>query len=153
MQEPIHRVLNGLSLLVITGQARQAADSIRRLEEQYEPAQVRDAFEHELRDIVRGLGVSDVRMEQGSLRCDVNVSLRPHGSEALGTRTEVKNLNSFKSVEAALEAEIERQAARVRDPRQRRAQRVLPVDPRARTAVACVEVLEVSEVREAERQG
>jgi aspartyl-tRNA(Asn)/glutamyl-tRNA(Gln) amidotransferase subunit B len=65
----------------------------------------------ELRDLVRALGVSDVRMEEGSLRCDVNVSLMPRGSELLGKRTETKNVNSLRSVERAVRFEIERQAA------------------------------------------
>jgi len=65
----------------------------------------------ELRDLVRSLGVSDVRMEEGSLRCDVNVSLSPRGSSQWGTRTETKNVNSLRSVQRAVEFEIERQAA------------------------------------------
>jgi len=56
------------------------------------------------------LGVSDVKMEEGSLRCDVNLSLRPLGAEAYGTKTEIKNMNSFRSVERAIESEIARQA-------------------------------------------
>ena len=64
-----------------------------------------------LRDLLRALGVSDVRMEQGSLRCDANVSLRPVGTSAFGTRTETKNVNSLRSVERALRYEITRQAA------------------------------------------
>jgi aspartyl-tRNA(Asn)/glutamyl-tRNA(Gln) amidotransferase subunit B len=64
-----------------------------------------------LRDLLRALGVSDVRMEQGSLRCDANVSLRPVGTSAYGTRTETKNVNSLRSVERALRYEITRQAA------------------------------------------
>ena len=64
----------------------------------------------ELRDMLRSLGVSDVRMEEGSLRCDVNTSLSPHGA-AWGTRTETKNVNSLRSVERAVRSEIERQAA------------------------------------------
>jgi aspartyl-tRNA(Asn)/glutamyl-tRNA(Gln) amidotransferase subunit B len=55
------------------------------------------------------LGVSDGNMEEGSLRCDANVSVRPAGTQALGTKAEVKNLNSFRFVEKALEHEIERQ--------------------------------------------
>src|SRR5208282_3068120 len=65
----------------------------------------------ELRDLVRALGVSDVRMEEGSLRCDVNTSLAPRGSGRWGTRTETKNVNSLRSVERAVWFEIERQAA------------------------------------------
>src|SRR5918911_1433051 len=64
----------------------------------------------ELRDIIRSLGVSDVRMEQGSLRCDVNTSLNRPGEE-WGTRTETKNVNSLRSVERAVRSEIIRQAA------------------------------------------
>ena len=69
------------------------------------------AYVTELRDLLRSLGVSDVRMEEGSLRCDVNTSLAPHGSGRLGTRTETKNVNSLRSVERAVRFEIERQAA------------------------------------------
>lgn len=63
-----------------------------------------------LRDMLRALGVSDVRMEQGSLRCDANLSLAPKGSAELGTRTESKNVNSLRSVERAIRYEICRQA-------------------------------------------
>jgi aspartyl-tRNA(Asn)/glutamyl-tRNA(Gln) amidotransferase subunit B len=62
-----------------------------------------------LRTTVRQLGVSDVNMEEGSLRCDANVSVRPAGSEALGTKTELKNMNSFRFLERGIEAELERQ--------------------------------------------
>ena len=65
----------------------------------------------ELRDLLRSLGVSDVRMEEGSLRCDVNTSLAPRGASQWGTRTETKNVNSLRSVERAVLFEIERQAA------------------------------------------
>jgi aspartyl-tRNA(Asn)/glutamyl-tRNA(Gln) amidotransferase subunit B len=66
-------------------------------------------YVQKLRSIVRYLGVSDGNMEEGSLRCDVNVSVREVGAEAFGTKTEVKNLNSFKAVEQSLEYEIARQ--------------------------------------------
>ncbi|MGN6677032.1 MAG: Asp-tRNA(Asn)/Glu-tRNA(Gln) amidotransferase subunit GatB [Streptosporangiaceae bacterium] len=69
------------------------------------------AYVTELRDVMRALGVSDVRMEQGSLRCDVNTSLTPAGSAEWGTRTETKNVNSLRSVERAVRSEVERQAA------------------------------------------
>ncbi len=69
------------------------------------------AYATELRELVRSLGVSDVRMEQGSMRCDVNVSLMPRGAAEWGTRTETKNVNSLRSVERAVRSEIERQAA------------------------------------------
>ena len=65
----------------------------------------------ELRDLLRSLGVSDVRMEEGSLRCDVNTSVSARGSGVWGTRTETKNVNSLRSVERAVRFEIERQAA------------------------------------------
>ena len=69
------------------------------------------AYVTELRDLLRSLHVSDVRMEEGSLRCDVNTSLAPRGSGRWGTRTETKNVNSLRSVERAVRFEIERQAA------------------------------------------
>ena len=72
---------------------------------------VAHAYVKELRDLLRSLGVSDVRMEEGSLRCDVNTSLSPRGSGRWGTRTETKNVNSLRSVERAVHYEIERQAA------------------------------------------
>jgi aspartyl-tRNA(Asn)/glutamyl-tRNA(Gln) amidotransferase subunit B len=68
------------------------------------------AYVTELRDVVRSLGVSDVRMEQGSMRCDVNTSLNLPG-EPWGTRTETKNVNSLRSVERAVRSEMLRQAA------------------------------------------
>ena len=74
-------------------------------------AVVARAYVTELRDLLRGLGVSDVRMEQGSMRCDVNTSLMPSGSDTFGTRTETKNVNSLRSVERAVRFEVERQAA------------------------------------------
>jgi aspartyl-tRNA(Asn)/glutamyl-tRNA(Gln) amidotransferase subunit B len=73
--------------------------------------EVARAYVTELRDLVRALGVSDVRMEEGSLRCDVNTSLAPRGSDRWGTRTETKNVNSLRSVERSVRFEIERQAA------------------------------------------
>jgi len=69
------------------------------------------AYVTELRDLLRALDVSDVRMEEGSLRCDVNTSIAPRGSNTWGTRTETKNVNSLRSVERAVRFEIERQAA------------------------------------------
>ncbi len=71
--------------------------------------EVARAYVTELRDIMRGLGVSDVKMEEGSLRCDANVSLNRAGDE-WGTRSETKNVNSLRSVERAVRSEIERQA-------------------------------------------
>jgi aspartyl-tRNA(Asn)/glutamyl-tRNA(Gln) amidotransferase subunit B len=62
-----------------------------------------------LRATLRRLGVSDVNMDEGSLRCDGNVSLRPRGEATLGTKTELKNMNSFRFLERGLEAEIARQ--------------------------------------------
>jgi aspartyl-tRNA(Asn)/glutamyl-tRNA(Gln) amidotransferase subunit B len=72
--------------------------------------EIAKAYVAELRDILRTLGVSDVKMEQGSLRCDVNTSLTPAGSTEWGTRTETKNVNSLRSVERAMRSEIIRQA-------------------------------------------
>jgi aspartyl-tRNA(Asn)/glutamyl-tRNA(Gln) amidotransferase subunit B len=75
--------------------------------------QVARAYVAALRDILRGLKVSDVKMEQGSLRCDVNLSLAPSGSGELGTRSETKNVNSLRSVETAVSGEVVRQANRL----------------------------------------
>jgi aspartyl-tRNA(Asn)/glutamyl-tRNA(Gln) amidotransferase subunit B len=72
--------------------------------------EVAKAYVTELRDILRTLGVSDVRMEQGSLRCDVNTSLMTHDAAEWGTRTETKNVNSLRSVERAVRSEMIRQA-------------------------------------------
>ena len=82
--------------------------------------EVARAYVTALRDLLRALGVSDVRMEQGSLRCDANVSLRPRLDDdqdtvPLGIRTETKNVNSLRSVERAVRYEITRQAAVLRD--------------------------------------
>ncbi len=73
--------------------------------------EVARAYVAMLRDLVKALDVSDARMEQGSLRCDANVSLRPVGSQPYGLRTETKNVNSLRSIERALRYEITRQAA------------------------------------------
>ena len=62
-----------------------------------------------LRTTLRQLGVSDVNMEEGSLRCDANISLRPVGSSELGVKTELKNMNSFRFIERGIRAEIARQ--------------------------------------------
>ncbi|CAJ1004170.1 MULTISPECIES: Asp-tRNA(Asn)/Glu-tRNA(Gln) amidotransferase subunit GatB [Bacillales] len=67
------------------------------------------AYLEKLKAILQYTGVSDVRMEQGSLRCDANVSIRPVGQKEFGTKTELKNMNSFRNVQAALEYEVERQ--------------------------------------------
>jgi aspartyl-tRNA(Asn)/glutamyl-tRNA(Gln) amidotransferase subunit B len=75
--------------------------------------QVARAYVAALRDILRGLQVSDVKMEQGSLRCDVNLSLSKVGSGKLGTRSETKNVNSLRSVERAVTGEIIRQSGRL----------------------------------------
>jgi aspartyl-tRNA(Asn)/glutamyl-tRNA(Gln) amidotransferase subunit B len=69
------------------------------------------AYVGQLRALLLGLGVSDVRMEQGSLRCDVNLSLAPKDSAILGIRTETKNVNSLRSVERACRYEVQRHAA------------------------------------------
>lgn len=71
-------------------------------------------FLQNLRAILQYLKVCDGNMEEGSLRCDANVSLRPIGEEALGVKTEIKNMNSFKNVQRAIEYEIERQKAKLK---------------------------------------
>jgi aspartyl-tRNA(Asn)/glutamyl-tRNA(Gln) amidotransferase subunit B len=69
------------------------------------------AYVAQLRDLIVALGVSDARMDQGSIRADVNLSLAPKGSDVLGTRTETKNVNSLRSVERAVRYEMQRHAA------------------------------------------
>ncbi len=66
-------------------------------------------FVQDLRAILRYLGISDANMEQGNLRCDANISLRPKGQKELGTKVEIKNMNSFKMIERAIDYEISRQ--------------------------------------------
>ena len=66
-------------------------------------------YMQKLRDILVWIGVNDGNLEEGSLRCDANVSVKPAGSKELGTRTEIKNVNSFRFIQKALEYEIERQ--------------------------------------------
>jgi aspartyl-tRNA(Asn)/glutamyl-tRNA(Gln) amidotransferase subunit B len=68
------------------------------------------AYAQELRSLVAELGVSDARLEEGSIRFDANVSIRPEGEEGYGTKVEIKNMNSFRSLERAVAHEIERQA-------------------------------------------
>jgi aspartyl-tRNA(Asn)/glutamyl-tRNA(Gln) amidotransferase subunit B len=72
-------------------------------------------YAEELRGVLQAIGASDAAMEEGQMRVEANVSLRPVGTEALGTRTEVKNMNSFRSVERAVAFEIERQARALDD--------------------------------------
>ncbi|HSO95211.1 MAG TPA: Asp-tRNA(Asn)/Glu-tRNA(Gln) amidotransferase subunit GatB [Acidimicrobiia bacterium] len=71
------------------------------------------AYVTELRGVLRAIGVSDVKMEEGSLRVDANVSVRPVGADTLGTKVEVKNMNSVRSVGRAINFEIQRQAERL----------------------------------------
>lgn len=68
------------------------------------------AYVRYIREVVKALDVSEARMERGNVRCDANVSLRLHGAEKLGTRTETKNVNSLRSIERAVRYEIQRQA-------------------------------------------
>ncbi len=68
------------------------------------------AYAHELLAIIRALDISDVRLEEGSIRLDTNISVRPEGSSTLGTKVEVKNLNSLRSLQRTLDFELERQA-------------------------------------------
>ena len=73
------------------------------------------AYMRKIHSIVRYLGISDGNMQEGSFRCDANVSIRPRGSDELGTRTEIKNLNSFRFVEKAINYETERQIDVIED--------------------------------------
>lgn len=72
-------------------------------------------YMEKMRAILQYVGISDCRMEEGSLRCDANVSVRPVGQKELGTKTEIKNINSFKGVERAIEYEAMRQAELLED--------------------------------------
>ncbi len=71
------------------------------------------AYAQALRDVILELGVSDARLEEGSMRFDANVSVRPRGEQRLGTKVEIKNMNSFRSLERAVQHEIDRQIGRV----------------------------------------
>ncbi|MEL7187354.1 MAG: Asp-tRNA(Asn)/Glu-tRNA(Gln) amidotransferase subunit GatB, partial [Pseudomonadota bacterium] len=73
------------------------------------------AYLKKIHSIVRYLGISDGNMQEGSFRCDANVSVRPHGQEELGTRAELKNLNSFRFIEKAINFEVERQIELIED--------------------------------------
>ena len=66
-------------------------------------------YVEKLQQVMRYIGISDCRMQEGSMRCDVNISVRPEGSETLGTRTEIKNMNSITNIAKAMEYEYERQ--------------------------------------------
>ncbi|MCG7345646.1 Asp-tRNA(Asn)/Glu-tRNA(Gln) amidotransferase subunit GatB [Sporosarcina sp. ACRSL] len=98
---------NGYSLVDLNRQGTPLIEivteaDIRSPEEAY-------AFLEKLKAIIQYTGVSDVRMEEGSLRCDANISLRPFGQEEFGTKTELKNLNSFNFVRRGIANEVERQ--------------------------------------------
>jgi len=90
------------------------------------------AFGRLLQATLRAMGVSDVNMEEGSLRMDANVSIRPAGSATLGTKTELKNMNSFRFLERGIDAELERQEAILADGREV-VQETLHFDPRSGT--------------------
>ncbi|MFE6870307.1 Asp-tRNA(Asn)/Glu-tRNA(Gln) amidotransferase subunit GatB [Kitasatospora sp. NPDC057692] len=77
--------------------------------------EVARAYVAELRELIRSLGVSEARMDKGQMRCDVNLSLRPNGTETFGTRSETKNVNSLRSVERAARFEIQRHATVLTD--------------------------------------
>ncbi|MFD1203545.1 MULTISPECIES: Asp-tRNA(Asn)/Glu-tRNA(Gln) amidotransferase subunit GatB [Sporosarcina] len=98
---------NGYSLVDLNRQGTPLIEivteaDIRSPEEAY-------AFLEKLKAIIQYTGVSDVRMEEGSLRCDANISLRPYGQKEFGTKTELKNLNSFNFVRRGIANEVERQ--------------------------------------------
>ena len=77
--------------------------------------EIAGAYMRAIRDIVRALNISHARMEQGNMRADVNVSLRPSADAPYGTRSETKNVNSFRGIEKTIQYEIRRQAARLDD--------------------------------------
>ncbi len=86
-----------------------------------------------LRSTIKAIGASDVNMEEGSLRCDANISLRPAGTSELGTKTELKNMNSFRFIERGIAAELERQRGLL-DSGQPVSQETLHFDPGTRRA-------------------
>ena len=81
---------------IVTEPVIQSAEAARR-------------YAEELRPLLLAIGASDAAMEEGQMRVEANVSIRPRGTEAFGTRVEVKNMNSFRSVERAIAFEVERQ--------------------------------------------
>jgi aspartyl-tRNA(Asn)/glutamyl-tRNA(Gln) amidotransferase subunit B len=90
---------SGIPLMeIVTDPVIRSAEAARR-------------YAEELRGLLRAIGASDAQMEEGQLRVEANVSLRPHGQAEFGTRVEVKNMNSFRSVERAIGYEVERQSA------------------------------------------
>jgi aspartyl-tRNA(Asn)/glutamyl-tRNA(Gln) amidotransferase subunit B len=95
----------------------------------HEPGQAREWLQL-LRGTVKQIGASDVNMEEGSLRCDANISLRPAGSDELGTKTELKNMNSFRFIERGIAAELERQRELL-DSGEKVSQETLHFDPRS----------------------
>lgn len=97
-------------------------------------AQEAVAYVSTLRETLLYLGVSDVKMEEGSLRCDVNISLKPQGSDVLGVKTEVKNLNSLANIQKAIDEEIKRQSALL-DNNERVEQATRRFDERRQTTV------------------
>ena len=103
--DPFHSLLDfnraGVPLLEIVSEP-----DLRNGEEAY-------AYLSEIRQLVRYLDISDGNMEEGSLRCDVNISVRPVGRAQFGTKVEVKNLNSFRHVQKAIDFEFQRQVAAV----------------------------------------
>ena len=105
-QDPLHSLIDlnraGASLIEIVSEP-----DLRTPEEAY-------AYLNRIRQIVQYLEICDGNMEEGSLRCDANVSVRPRGQQAFGTRTELKNMNSFRNVERAIRFEIQRQIDLVR---------------------------------------
>jgi len=109
-QDPYHTLIDlnrcGVPLIEIVSEP-----DIRSPREAY-------AYLIRIKQIVQYLGICDGNMEEGSLRCDANVSIRPRGQQEFGTRTELKNMNSFRNVERALEYEIERQIRLVEEGKQ-----------------------------------
>ena len=106
-QDPYHSLIDlnraGSSLIEIVSEP-----DIRTPQEAY-------AYLTRIRQIVQYLDICDGNMEEGSLRCDANVSVRPRGQKEFGTRTELKNMNSFRNVEKAIQYEIDRQIALIQD--------------------------------------
>ena len=103
----VHEGFNGMSGIDLNRAGTPLVEIVS--EPELRSAKEAAAYFRKMHSIVTYLGICDGDLSQGSMRCDCNVSLRPKGQQEFGTRTEIKNVNSFRNVERAIEAEIERQ--------------------------------------------
>ena len=112
MENTINAIVDGSNLpvsIIIVGVGNFNFTAMKILDADNQRLKKRDGTEA-IRDIVTYLDVSDGKLEEGSLRCDVNVSIRPYGNKSLNTKVEIKNLNSFSNIKKAIDYEISRQS-------------------------------------------